>query len=226
MNVFNRILVLILALAALVAAFILTVWPQTWLLVGEYMLHFSQYARLAYILGGILVMLLCGFLLLLDVRRPRRSKYVVVDKVTGGQARVLIDSVSRRLNYEVDLLQDVSQVKSRIDAKGSGLRVTLDVMMGPDVDVPMKTDEIIETARRMIVDHMGLKLAGKTKDAITVNIRHPKQIAPARPELPAVAPAAEAPPELPDLDLAPAPELPEPTPIEEPQPEEGWKEEL
>jgi len=226
MNVFNRILVLILALAVLVVAFILTVWPQTWTVVGEYMLYLSQYARLAYILVGILVMLLCGLLLLLEVRRPRRAKYVMVDKVTGGQARVLIDSVSRRLNYEVDLLQDVSQVKSRIDAKGRGLRVTVDVMMGPDVDVPMKTDEIIETARRMIEDHMGLKLAGKTKDAITVNIRHPKQIAPARPELPAVAPATEAPPELPELDLAAAPELPEPTSVEEPQPGEGWKEEF
>jgi len=226
MNVFNRIVMVLLVLAALVAAFVVTVWPYTWMGLGEQMLYISQTARLGYTLGGVLVMLVCGLVLLLELRRPRRAKYVVVDKVAGGEARVLVDSVARRLNYEVDLLQDVTDVKSRIVARGRGLRVGLDVIMNADVDVPMKTDEVIETVRRVVEEHMGLRLAGKPKDAITVSIRHPKEIGPAPAKMPAVTPVAEAVAGLPELDLTPFPAEPASSEEKVEPGEEGWKEQL
>ncbi|MGQ9585822.1 MAG: alkaline shock response membrane anchor protein AmaP [Anaerolineae bacterium] len=231
MNVFNRIVMIVLMLVLLAAAFVLTVWPQVWVIVGEQMLYLSEYARLGYVLVGILVMLVCGLLFLLEVRRPRRARYVVVDRVAGGEARVQVESVSRRLEYEVDLLQDVSDVKSHILAKGRGLRTILDVVMSADVDVPMKTEEIIETVRRVVEEQMGLRLAGKPKDAITLNIRHPKEIAPVQPRLPAVTPVAEPVPVFPEMELAGFTEEPALASAEEPQPqeqkkEEGWSETL
>lgn len=223
MNTFNRIVLIILALAVLVAGFCVTVWPAWWLWVGENMYNYSQYSRLGYTLVMVLVMLVSGLILLLEVRRPRRAKYVVVDRVAGGQARVLVESVARRLNYEVDLLQDVSDVKSQILAKGKGLRVRLDVLMSPDVDIPMKTDEVIETARRVIEEQMGLKLAGKAKDAIMVHIRHPKKLAPKPAPLPAVTPSASAAPaELAEAEAPAWPEVEEPAVTVEEAPAEEW----
>lgn len=230
MNVFNRVMMVLLALAVLVAAFILTVWPATWLWLGQQGYGYAQSSRLGYTLGGILAMLLCGLILLLEVRRPRRAKYVVVDRVAGGEARISVESVSRRLTYEVDLLQDVSEAKAEIVAKGRGLKVTLDVLMSPDVDIPMKTDEVIETARRIVEEQMGLRLAGKPKEAITVNIHHPKRIAPAQAPLPTAVPSVlpqraetvpwtETPSAPPPLEEAPPAAPPEETPG-------GWSETL
>ncbi len=210
MNVFNRVVMVLLALAALAAAFIFTVWPATWLWLGQQTYGYAQSSRLAYTLGGILAMLVCGLILLLEVRRPRRAKYVVVDRVAGGEARISVESVARRLNYEVDLLQDVSEAKSEVVAKGRELKVILDVLMSPDVDIPMKTDEVIETARRVIEEQMGLKLAGKPKDAIKVNIHHPKRMAPAQAPLP----TAVAPMPSPEAEAVPWAEAPGPAPSE------------
>lgn len=229
MNVFNRVMMFLLALVLLVLAFILTVWPLTWLWIGQQVHGYAESNRLGYTLAGVLVMLICGLVLLLEVRRPRRAKYVVVDRVAGGEARILVESISRRLNYEVDLLQDVSEVKSEVVAKGRGLRVNLDMLMSPDVDIPMKTDEVIETARRVIEEQMGLKLSGKPKDAITVTIRHPKQIAPAQAPLPtAVAPVLPA-----EAQVIPWAEVPAAPPSEEAAPAappeegtEGWSQTL
>ncbi|NLE76189.1 MAG: alkaline shock response membrane anchor protein AmaP [Chloroflexi bacterium] len=206
MNIFNRLFMAILMLVVLAVAFIVTVWPHTWTVAANYMTYLSQAVPLWYIVGGVAVMLVAALLLILELRRPRRSKYVVVDKVGGGDAKVLVESVSRRLNYQVDLLQDVSDVKTRIMAKGRGLQATLDVLMSPDADVPMKTEEIIATAHRVIEEDMGLRLAGKPKDAVRVNIRHPKEMpTPIQRELPPAI--TERPADLPELDL-PADPLP------------------
>lgn len=207
MNVFNRVMMVLLSIAFLVLAFILTVWPLTWLWIGQQMHGYAQSNRFGYSLAGILVMLVCGLILLLEVRRARRARYVVVDRVAGGEARILAESISRRLNYEVDLLQDVSDAKSEVVAKGRGLKVNLEVLMSPDVDIPLKTEEVIETARRVIEEQMGLRLAGKPKDAITVTIRHPKQIAPAKAPVPTVAsPALPAEAEVMSWAEVPTPE--------------------
>ncbi|MGC8839809.1 MAG: hypothetical protein ACP5UM_15530, partial [Anaerolineae bacterium] len=157
------------------------------------------------------------------VRRGRPAKYVVVDRVTGGEARILADSISRRLNYEVDLLQDVSDAKAEVVAKGRGLKVNLKVLMSPDTDIPMKTEEVIETVRRVIEEQMGLRLAGKPKEAITVTIHHPKRMAPVQAPVPTVAspvlpreaeavPWAEAPSAPPPSEEAAPPAPPEESP--------------
>ncbi len=228
MHVFNRVMMALLAMAFLALAFILTVWPPTWLWIAQQIHGYAQSNRLGYSLAGILVMLICGLILLLELRRAPRAKYVVVDRVAGGEARILTESISRRLNYEVDLLQDVSDVKSEIVAKGRALKAHLEILMSPDVDVPMKTEEVIETARRVIEEQMGLRLAGKPKDAITVTIRHPKRIAPAQAPLPTAASST-----LPsEAEAAPWAEAPAPEPPREivspaqGEDTEGWSQTL
>ena len=43
-------------------------------------------------------------------------------------------------------------------ARGSAVDVRLEVEAAPDVDVPLKTDEVVEVARDLIEHEMGLRL--------------------------------------------------------------------
>jgi hypothetical protein len=64
-------------------------------------------------------------------------------------------------------LPDVVKVSPRINGRSRGVDVDLILETSPDIDVPMKTEEVIEVTREIIVERMGLKL-GK----VQVKIKH------------------------------------------------------
>ncbi len=45
-----------------------------------------------------------------------------------------------------------------VKSKGGSVNIKLEVETAPDVDVPMKTDEIVEVTRDIIEQEMGLRL--------------------------------------------------------------------
>jgi hypothetical protein len=117
------------------------------------------------VVGGAVVII--GLLLLwLQVRRPRR-KTIRAQKLAGGEARITVDSIAQRLAYNIDQLPDVVKVTPRISGRGQGVDIDLLLETTPDIDVPMKTAEVMEVTREVIVERMGLKL-GK----VNVQIKH------------------------------------------------------
>jgi hypothetical protein len=117
------------------------------------------------VIGGVIV-LLCLFILWLELRRPRK-KTIAVQKLTGGEAHVSIDSISQRLAYNIDQLPDVINVDPQITARARGVDILLLLETSPDIDVPMKTEEVLEVTREVIEERMGLTL-GK----VQVRIKH------------------------------------------------------
>ena len=81
-----------------------------------------------------------------------------VQEIANGGARVAIDSIVQRLEYNIDRLQDVVSVRPQVKAKGSGVEVLVKLETAPEIDVPMKTEEIVQLTREVIEDQMGLKL--------------------------------------------------------------------
>ncbi len=49
-------------------------------------------------------------------------------------------------------------VAPTVKAKGGAVDIKLEIETAPDVDVPMKTDEVVEVTREIIEEDMGLKL--------------------------------------------------------------------
>jgi hypothetical protein len=178
MNVFNRLLVILLILVIVVLTAVIVIVPRQSAGLGEqffgtmgqytdsYLQHnWALFASGRVIIGGAIV-LICLILLWLELRRPRK-KTIRVQKTAGGEASIAVDSVAQRLAYNIDQLPDVVKVSPRLTARARGVDIDLILETSPDVDVPMKTEEVLQVSREVIEDRMGLKL-GK----VQVKIKH------------------------------------------------------
>lgn len=178
MNIFNRVLVVLLLILLLALAVLIAVLPiQTALAVESGLRNFREFlnnaeksyfwlytiARVALVLLALVIVLP----LLWGELKPRRPKAVYVLTETGSKASVTTDSVARRLAWHIDQLADVISVTPQVTASGKAVNVVLNLETQPEIDVPMKTDEVVRVAREVIVDRMGLQL-GK----VDVRIKH------------------------------------------------------
>ena len=180
MNVFNRIVVVLLILVVLILTIVIVIVPeQSFNLlravfrVGApghrkgYMASPDRYLFLAarVIIGGAIV--LVGLLLLwLELRRPRK-KIIRVQKMAGGETNIAIDSIGQRVAYNIDQLPEVIKVTPRITGRSRGVDIDLQLETSPEIDVPMKTEEVLQVTKDVVEGRMGLKL-GK----VTINIKH------------------------------------------------------
>lgn len=178
MNVFNKLVVIILLLVLLALSLLLALFPvqtlqsmsaglqqaATWVqsLAANQPLLYAL-ARVALAVLGIVVVLP----LLWQQLKRRRPRAVRVVTESGSAASVTTDSVARRLAWHIDQLADVVAVEPHVSGSGKLVNVRLDVQTRPEIDVPMKTDEIVAVAREVITERMGLQL-GK----VQVHIDH------------------------------------------------------
>jgi hypothetical protein len=105
-------------------------------------------------------------LLIAELRRPR-PKAIRVEKAAGGEVQVSVASIADRLKHEVDQLPSVLRSKSKVSGKRGGVVLELDVETAAGIDVPVKAEQIVETARQVVEEKMGLKMARPPK----VNMR-------------------------------------------------------
>ena len=179
MNVINRLLIIALLFAIILLAIVVVVAPRqsvdlagqgldgigSWFDLWQTPRYFPLFASGRVILGGALV-LLCLLILWLELRKPKK-KTIRVQQVAGGEASISVESIGQRLAYNIDQLPDVIQVSPRISGRSRGVDVELVLETSPDVDVPMKTEEVLQVTREVVEDRMGLKL-GK----VEVKIKH------------------------------------------------------
>jgi uncharacterized alkaline shock family protein YloU len=177
-NAFNRIIVVVLLLTTMVVSAIFFIVPvpvlqavNPFLQQLETNLVAMTGARMWLRVGGglaftFLIWVCCAAILWLEVRRPR-AKTIKVQKVSGGEAELTTDSIANRLEYNIDQLADVIKVKSTISASRKGVRVDLQLETSPEIEVPMKTEEVQQLTKDVVESRMGLKL-----DTVRVVIRH------------------------------------------------------
>jgi hypothetical protein len=179
MNVFNRIVVVLLTLVVLILTVVIVIVPeQSFNLLRAvfqwahqdtqgYLASSDRYFFLAarVIVGGAIV--LAGLLVLwLELRRPRK-RVIRVQKMAGGEANIAIDSIGQRVAYNIDQLPEVIKVTPRIAGRSRGVDIDLQLETSPEIDVPMKTEEVLQVTKDVVEGRMGLKL-GK----VTINIKH------------------------------------------------------
>ncbi len=177
MNAFNRIVAVILWLSLLALSIYLALFSleavaqiQTGLntVVGWLATQQSNaptnfmIARIAF---GIVMVILLVMLLWLEVR-PQRPKGVRI-RTSDGSAELDPSSISRRLEWHLDQLADVITVIPIVKSRGESVDINLEIETAPDIDVAMKTDEVVEVTRDLVEQDMGLKL-GK----LDVRMRH------------------------------------------------------
>ena len=166
MNALNRIIVILLLVISLVALgillFLSVVRLDASLVTLSQALAFarSEQASFYWLLFSVVIGLLflaCLLLLWLEIRRPK-ARAVEVQEIANGGARVTIDSIVQRLEYNIAHLQDVVSARPIVRAKGNGVDVLVKLETAPEIEVPMKTEEIVQLTRDVIEGQMGLKL--------------------------------------------------------------------
>lgn len=178
MNIFNKIVVIVLLLALLALCMVVALFPLQALAVvqnsatqaasGLRNMEANQGWLFVLVRVALAVLSLVIVLpLLWQEVKPRRPRAVKVVTESGSNAAVTTDSVARRLAWHLDQLADVVNVTPVVTGGGKLVNVKLNVQTRPEIDVPMKTDEIVAVAKEVITERMGLQL-GK----IDVHIEH------------------------------------------------------
>lgn len=178
MNTFNKLIVIILLIVLLALCLLLALFPIQTLQAAEaalgraaaWLQTLQVQAPWLYGLGRValaVVGLVVVLPLLWQQLRRRRPRSVHVVTESGTAASVNTDAVARRLAWHIDQLADVVSVEPHVSGGGKAVNVRLEVQTRPEIDVPMKTDEIVSVAKEVITERMGLQL-GK----IQVHIDH------------------------------------------------------
>jgi len=177
MNLLNRIVIILLILAAMVVIPLILMFPgeaQTWLrYVADVIqanvkwledLQPAEQIGMRLILAAVsMVVFVLGLLLIaLEVIRIRRSTVRLKD----GSGELMMSGVTEHLSYYVDLLPDVLRVRPVVQSAGKSIRVTLNVETAPGVSVLEKSDEVRQTAHQVIEEQLGLNVKGEIKVVI------------------------------------------------------------
>ena len=179
MNTFNRIVVVLLVLLLILATILVVAAPQRsfdtaagffrWLSasVQAYQEESWPLWTIGRVVVGAVVGLLCLLLVWLEFRR-KRIRIIRAQKLEGGESFIAVDSISQRLAYTIDQLPDVVRAVPRVTRYGrSGLDLDVLLETSPEIDVPVKTEEVLRVTKEVITERMGLRL-GK----VQVKIRH------------------------------------------------------
>jgi hypothetical protein len=165
-NAFNRLVVILLLLAIIIFTTVILVVPKPVLVaIGdatdnlyEQLDRFNDLFLLAAgVILAVIIWAICILILFLEIRRPR-AKAIRVQKISGGDAVVAVTSIAKRVSYHVDQLADVISVKPKISARGGGVELDMEVEISPEIDIPMKDEEIRQVVTQVIEEQMGLKL--------------------------------------------------------------------
>lgn len=179
MNLFNRLVTIVVLVVVWVTLVALAAapsqalaWAQAGLdrlaqwLAGLETLQPAWLYALVRVGTVVLSTLILLGLLWLELRRGRVPTVRVV-LPSGGQATVTAESVERRLAWHIDQLADVIEVYPRVQPHGTSLDVRLDLETSPEVDIPLKSEEVMALTREVVEQQMGLQLRH-----IKVEVRH------------------------------------------------------
>lgn len=174
MNIFNRVMMILAILIVFVVMSIGLVVPQESLMVVKGTVEATLYTlgriRPEFVLPFRALLILCTVfldvlliaLLISEVRGPAR-RAIPVQKVEGGVVAVTVESLAERLRYHLEQLADVVGVKVRVTARGKGADLEINVQTSADMNVPEKAGQVLEIARQVVEDKMGLELVRKPR---------------------------------------------------------------
>ena len=172
MNVFNRIIIILLSLAAIAFSIIVfllvggvvrpTQVSPGGLLLGLWSL-FAQLnptnATIAVVVFALVVIVaLIVFILELNIIQREPAQFVVQED-SLGKVTVARSSVRKLVGYESATVPGVIETRQTVDKGRDGLRVQVRALLLPEVDAPAVGHTLQEKVQQSIQGHIGLPVA-------------------------------------------------------------------
>ncbi|GFP25029.1 hypothetical protein HKBW3S25_00479 [Candidatus Hakubella thermalkaliphila] len=162
LNIFNRIAVVLLLLVVIfisavimVDTFINVIDSSTVLDAISPTLDFLGRFGLAGILFLVLLISILLLILELYIRRPQT---VTVANLETGKARISVTSIADQIRQDVIKVSEIHNARVRVEPKGKGIVARLLVEISQDIDVPGKTQEVMQVVQNTVSSKLGLKL--------------------------------------------------------------------
>ena len=172
MNVFNRIIMILLSLAAIAFSIIVfllvggVVRPSQVSPVGLLLSLWSYFAQLTSTNATIavivcaLVVIVALILLILELNIINREPaQFVVQEDSLGKVTVARSSVRKLVGYESATVPGVIETRQTVDKGRDGLRVSVRALLLPEVDAPAVGRTLQEKVQQSIQGHIGLPVA-------------------------------------------------------------------
>lgn len=178
MNVFNRLLIILLNLLLLVAAgaVLLTTLggirpeqlaPTPWFV--DRLAPFTQLdpTSWSWAVGVSIAVLLVGLLLLfLELRPgPREAPRITLKQDGLGRVTVARAGVRDLVDREAGRVAGVMEVRSHVEEDPAGLRILCRLSVDPTGSVPEMTQELQERLKAVVEHHLGRPVAEVSVDA-------------------------------------------------------------
>ena len=171
MNVFNRIAMSLILLGVIVSALVISLLPGTVMEFLRSALDTGQGSLGSPIqfLGAVVGLLVAigAFLLLIAELRPSKRNSVVVTQEATGTAELTNESVALRVRRAAEGVAEIRDVTPTIHSHGKTVDVLLRVTADSDVDLPRKTQEVMQAVRAEVETKMGIPIK-----SLKVTIRH------------------------------------------------------
>ncbi len=160
MNVFNRVAMSFLLVAFMVVAVLLALLPRTVMESLRFALDVADYnltppVQLAGAVVGLLLAV-AAFLLLLAELRPPGRQGVIVAQVAGGTAELATESIALRVKKAAESIPGVREAMPVIRSRGKSVDIMLRLVSDADVDLPQKSQELMQAVRAETETKMGI----------------------------------------------------------------------
>lgn len=178
MNVFNRLLIILLDLLLLIAlgAVLLVVLglirpeqiaPTPWFV--DRLVPFTQLdpTSRSWAVGVSIVVFLVGLLLLFVELRPGPREVARITLKQDGLGRVTVARAGVRdlVDREAGRVAGVMEVRSRVEEDPAGLRILCRISVDPTGSVPEMSQELQERLKAVVEHHLGRLVADVSVDA-------------------------------------------------------------
>lgn len=169
MSGFNRVVATLLWILLLVVVLALAISPigtlaqaHLWLTQGIDALRAWRTSSttnffIAQIAVGVGTTILFAMLVWFEIATARR-RGVRIYTAEGGSAELETNSIGRRLAWHLDQLAEVVTVVPAVRSRGSAVDIRLEIEAAPDVDIPLKTEEVVQVTREVIEQELGLRM--------------------------------------------------------------------
>ena len=169
MNIFNRILAILLALLLVVGGVLallsalglpdIQAFGTPWIQDGLRRLTQPNLRSLAVIVS--LLALLGGLLLLILELMPsqREPAAMALKQDELGRITVTRQGVQELVNREADRVDGVNQVRSQITEDKNGLRILCRLSVNPTANVPELAEEVRQRVKTAVEHHLGQPVA-------------------------------------------------------------------
>lgn len=162
MNIFNKIVVVIILLFFIFISFLSIINEFvgffSWTGIANKVFNANNNIN-PYIstLALLMVIVICVFLLLLEFYR-RKTKIAKIYNVESGKAMITLSTISQQIKDSVIKIKGLQNVKINIVSKQSGIIINMMVELSQDLNIPEKMTEIINVARDVALNKLNIKV--------------------------------------------------------------------